>query len=110
MDNQTSILTDIKNYISGSLGIEYTISGVFDLCQRLNIKSKTGRPLHAHQPVGAVEVHKEFESLNANFACTNILYSDELRAGTRTDLGRKWGPTVHRPMSPVKIVYESVYL
>lgn len=33
-----------------------------------------------------------------------------MRAGTRTDLGRKWGPSGHRPVSPVKIGYESVYL
>ncbi len=33
-----------------------------------------------------------------------------MRAGTRTDLGRKWGPSGHRPVSPVKIGYESTYL
>lgn len=35
---------------------------------------------------------------------------DELRAGTRTELGRKWTPAGHRPVAPVKIGYESVYL
>jgi len=59
MDDQASTLTDIKNYLSGSLGIEYTIGGVFDLCQRLNIKAKTGRPVHAHQPEGVVEAYKK---------------------------------------------------
>lgn len=48
--------------------------------------------------------------MSADFAYANILYADELRAGTRTDLGRKWGPSGHRPVSPVKIGYESVYL
>ena len=59
MDDQASTLTDIRNYIAGSLGVEYTIGGVFDLCQRLNIKAKIGRPLHAHQPAGAVETYKK---------------------------------------------------
>ena len=38
------------------------------------------------------------------------MFQDELRAGTRTELGRKWGPVGHRPVSPVRIGYESVYL
>jgi transposase len=59
MDDQASTLTDIKDYIAGSLGVEYTIGGVSDLCQRLNIKAKTGRPVHAHQPAGAVEAYKK---------------------------------------------------
>ena len=59
MDNQASTLTDIKNYLSGSLGVNYTIGGVFDLCKRLRIKRKTGRPVHAHQPAGAVEEYKK---------------------------------------------------
>lgn len=48
--------------------------------------------------------------MSADFGYADILYADELRAGTRTDLGRKWGPSGHRPASPVKIGYESVYL
>ena len=59
MDDQASTLNDIKDYIAGSLGVEYTIGGVFDLCRRLNIKAKTGRPVHAHQPAGAVEAYKK---------------------------------------------------
>ena len=111
MDDQASTLADIKNYLSGSLGVEYTIGGVFDLCKRLGIKRKTGRPVHAHQPPGAVETYKKkFSELSADFAYADIRYADELRAGTRTDLGRKWGPSGHRPISPVKIGYESVYL
>lgn len=39
-----------------------------------------------------------------------ILYHDELRAGTRTDLGRKWSPVGHRPVSPIRIGYENIYL
>lgn len=48
--------------------------------------------------------------MSADFAYTDILDADELRAGRRTDLGRKWGPSGHRPVSPVKIGYQSVYL
>ncbi len=39
-----------------------------------------------------------------------MLFQDELRAATRTELGRKWGPVGHRPLSPVRIGYENVYL
>lgn len=59
MDDQASTLTDIRDYLSGSLGVNYTIGGVFDLCKRLGIKVKTGRPVHAHQPAGAVEIYKK---------------------------------------------------
>ena len=44
------------------------------------------------------------------FAHQAILFHDELRTGTRTELGRKWSPMGHRPISPVHIGYESVYL
>ena len=33
-----------------------------------------------------------------------------MRAGTRTELSRKWGPIGHRPIAPVKIGYENTYL
>ena len=59
MDDQASTLADIKNYLSGSLGVNYTIGGVSDLCKRLNIKRKTGRPVHAHQQAGAVDAYKK---------------------------------------------------
>lgn len=44
------------------------------------------------------------------FSDETILFHDELRAGTRTELGRKWTPMGHRPLAPVKIGYESVWL
>ena len=59
MDNQANTLADIRNYLSGSLGVNYTIGGVFDLCKRLQIKRKTARPVHAHQPPGAIEAFKK---------------------------------------------------
>jgi hypothetical protein len=43
-------------------------------------------------------------------------HRDELRAGTRTELSRKWAVTGHRPIAPVKIGrwaayrYENTYL
>jgi transposase len=48
--------------------------------------------------------------LTADYAYDSILFHDELRAGTRTELGRKWGPCGHRPVAPVKIGYENTYL
>lgn len=39
-----------------------------------------------------------------------IFYQDEMRAGTRTDLGRRWGPRGHRPLGRIRIGYEFTYL
>ncbi len=38
-----------------------------------------------------------------------IFYQDEMRAGTRTDLGRRWGPRGHRPLGRIRIGYEFTY-
>lgn len=59
LDDQAQTLADIQAYLKGSLGVEYTIGGVFDLCKRLKIKAKTGRPVHAHQAPGAREAYKK---------------------------------------------------
>lgn len=48
--------------------------------------------------------------MRAEFPDDAILFHDELRAGTRTELGHKWAPIGHRPVAPVKIGYESTYL
>ena len=53
---------------------------------------------------------KKIEALSQDFAHQAILFQDELRAGIRTELGRKWGPVGHRPVSPVRIGHENVYL
>jgi transposase len=57
--DQAYTLADIQAYLSGSLGVEYTIGGVFDLCKRLGIKLKTGRPVHAHQNKDELEFFKK---------------------------------------------------
>lgn len=59
LDDQAQTLEDIQAYLLGGLGVSYTIGGVFDLCKRLQIKNKTGRPVHIRQPPGAVEAYKK---------------------------------------------------
>ena len=59
LDDQAQTLADIRTYLLDRLNVSYTIGGVFDLCKRLKIKAKTGRPVHAHQPPGAVEAYKK---------------------------------------------------
>ncbi|WP_018622831.1 IS630 family transposase [Spirosoma luteum] len=39
-----------------------------------------------------------------------IFFQDEMRVGTRTELGRKWGPCAHRPLGPVHIGYQFTHL
>jgi transposase len=53
---------------------------------------------------------KRFSELRSRFADEAILFHDELRAGTRTELGCKWAPMGHRPVAPVRIGYENTYL
>lgn len=48
--------------------------------------------------------------MRAGFSDEAIFFHDELRGGTRTELGCKWTPMGHRPVAPVKIGYESTYL
>lgn len=59
LDDQAQTLADIQAYLAGSLGVEYTIGGLSDLCKRLNIKRKTGRPVNVRQPPGAIEFFKK---------------------------------------------------
>lgn len=59
LDDQAQTLADIQAYLAGSLGVEYTLGGVFDLCKRLKIKPKTGRPVHIEQAPGAIEIFKK---------------------------------------------------
>lgn len=53
---------------------------------------------------------KSFSDLRAAYADEAIFFHDELRAGTRTELGCKWTPMGYRPVAPVKIGYENTYL
>ncbi len=110
-DDQAHSLTDVQAYLADSHGVKYTIGGVSSICKRLKIKKKTGQPVHIHQTQGAVEDYKKkFADLAADFAPERILFQDELRAGTRTETGRKWSPMGHRPYTPVQIGCESLYL
>ena len=58
-DDQAQTLEHIQAYLSGSLGVEYTIGGVSELCKRLKIKRKSGRPVNVRQKSGAVELFKK---------------------------------------------------
>ncbi len=59
LDDEAQTLADIQTYLHDRLAVKYTIGGIFDLCKRLKIKLKTGRPVHVHQPPGAVEDYKK---------------------------------------------------
>lgn len=58
-DDQAQTLAHIQAYLAGSLGLTYSISGVGSLCQRLNVKPETGRPVNVRQAPGAVEGFKK---------------------------------------------------
>jgi len=59
LSDQAQTLTDIQAYLAGNLGVKYSISGISDLCKRLKIKLKTGRPINVRQKPGSVEDFKK---------------------------------------------------
>ena len=59
LDDQAQTLEHIRAYLTGKLGVNYSISGVATLCKRLKIKLKTGRPVNVRQVPGAVEEFKK---------------------------------------------------
>lgn len=59
LDDQAQTLADIQAYLAGNQGVKYTIGGLSDLCKRLGIKLKTGRPVHYRQAPGAIEAFKK---------------------------------------------------
>lgn len=59
MTDQAETLADIQIYLKNNLGVNYTIGGISDLCKRLKIKPKTGRPVNVRQQPGALEEFKK---------------------------------------------------
>jgi transposase len=59
LSDQAQTLADIQAFLAGNLGVNYTIGGVSDLCKRLKIKLKTGRPVNVRQKPGSVEDFKK---------------------------------------------------
>ena len=59
LSDQAQTLADIQAYLAGNLGVKYSISGVSDLCKRLKIKAKTGRPVNVRQKPGSVDDFKK---------------------------------------------------
>ncbi len=48
--------------------------------------------------------------MRSEYADQEIEFEDEMRLGTRTELGRKWSPIGERPRGKQKIGYEYLYL
>ncbi len=52
-------LTEVRDYIEQSCGVNYTIGGVSALCGRLKIKLKSARPSNAKKDMVKVEAYKK---------------------------------------------------
>lgn len=87
LDEQAYTLTDIQAYLSGSLSIEYTIGGVFDLCKRLGIKLKTGRPVYYQQYKDDLEFFKKNCRVKKRFSRSGYFVSSQRRTVTNYGLG-----------------------
>ncbi|QDK79556.1 hypothetical protein EXU85_13465 [Spirosoma sp. KCTC 42546] len=59
LTNQAQTLANIQTFLADSFGVDYTIGGVSELCKRLEVKPKQGRPVNARQQPGAVEAFKK---------------------------------------------------
>ncbi len=57
--DQAQTLRDVQIFLADSLGVSYTIGGLSDLCKRLKIKPKKGRPVNIRQEPGAVDTFKK---------------------------------------------------
>jgi len=52
-------LAEIQQYLKQSVGVQYSIGGLSDLCIRLKIKLKTARPSNYRKNEAAVETYKK---------------------------------------------------
>lgn len=59
LTDQAQTLANIQTFLADSFAINYTIGGISDLCKRLKIKPKQGRPVNIRQEPGAVEAFKK---------------------------------------------------
>jgi transposase len=57
--DEAQTLEQIQGYIWQRWAVEYTLSGLCKLCQRLKIKAKTGRPVNRRQDPAALETFKK---------------------------------------------------
>lgn len=57
--DQAQTLTHIQTYIQQRWAIYYTLGGLSQLCKRLKIKPKTGRPVNLRQDPAAREAFKK---------------------------------------------------
>ena len=46
---------EVRDWIASAYGVEYQVSGVYDLLERLRCRPKVPRPLHAHAKADAAE-------------------------------------------------------
>ncbi len=52
-------LEEMRQYLADSLGVQYTIGRLSDLCVRLKIKLKTARPVNYKQDAAEVAAYKK---------------------------------------------------
>ncbi|MDB5260749.1 MAG: hypothetical protein JWQ14_30 [Adhaeribacter sp.] len=52
-------LSEVRLYIAAEFGVDYTVSGLCKLFQRLKIKLKTGRPVNIRRDEGQVVAFKK---------------------------------------------------
>jgi transposase len=57
--DQAQTLASIQTFLADSFKVHYTIGGISDLCKRLKVKHKSGRPVNIRQQPGAVEAFKK---------------------------------------------------
>ncbi|MVM33959.1 hypothetical protein GO755_28245 [Spirosoma sp. HMF4905] len=57
--DEAQTLEQIQGYIQQRWAIDYTLSGLCKLCQRLKIKAKTGRPVNRRQDPAALQTFKK---------------------------------------------------
>jgi len=59
LTDQAQTLASIQTFLADAFAIHYTMGGISDLCKRMKIKPKQGRPVNIRQEPGAVEAFKK---------------------------------------------------
>lgn len=57
--DQVSTLSDAQHYVAQEFGVNYSVSGLCRLFQRLKVKLKTGRPVNIRRDEGKAEAFKK---------------------------------------------------
>ena len=109
---------DVRQMLKSQFGAEYSLSGVYDLLNRLNIVWITGRSRHPEADAESqrdfkehfVEKAKEVLPEDVEPETVDVWFEDEARVGQRGTTTRIWAEKGTRPVVVQQQQFQSVYI